>query len=151
VSCPANPPAPTGYDVWKGPVPPALTAWCVALLKTSSKYDFGQTWTMVNGGQTVIARLDRHTWHYLPDGTLLTDLCWKGLTLYRPIPVGMSQSDPSIVTNIETATPDPALAVYDSPPRYTDWPLVIASGAAILATAAAFVLALKLAGRPRLP
>jgi hypothetical protein len=147
VSCPANPPAPQGYDVWKGAVPPVLTAWCVGLLKTANQYPFGQTWTQEYNGQTIIARLDRHTWHYLPDGTLLTNLCWRGLTLYRPLPVGGPQGA-SVVTNIETATPDPTLAVYDQVPRQTDWLLVAECGAVIAVFVTGFLLAIKYAGHP---
>ena len=151
MTCPANPPAPSGYAVWQGPVPPVLTAWCVGLLKTSSQYPFGQTWTQVYDGQTIIARLDRHTWHYLPDGTLLTDLCWRGLTLYRPLPAGATLGSDTDVTNIETAAPDPTLAVYDQPPSSTNWGIVAFTGAALLLVVGGFWAAIQLAGRPRLP
>jgi hypothetical protein len=132
-------------------VPPVLTAWCVGLLKTSSQYPFGQTWTQVYDGQTIIARLDRHTWHYLPDGTLLTDLCWRGLTLYRPLPAGATLGSDTDVTNIETAAPDPTLAVYDQPPSGTNWGIVAFTGAALLLVLGGFWAAIQLAGRPRLP
>ena len=149
-ACPLDLPAPQGYAVWQGAVPPVLSAWAVQLLKGVSKVPFGTTWTENYNGATVLARCDVHTWHYLPDGTLLTGLCWKGITLYKPLPAGVGATDTD-VTNIGTATPDPTLAVYDqSPPSGTNWPLVIVSGVAITATVAAFLLAIKLAGRPRL-
>ena len=71
-------------------------------------------------------------------------------TFYRPLPAGATLGSDTDVTNIETATPDPTLAVYDQPPSTTNWPLVAVSGVAIVATVAAFVLAIKVAGRPRL-
>ncbi|MDE2022215.1 MAG: hypothetical protein KGI71_04895 [Patescibacteria group bacterium] len=149
MSCPANPPAPSGYAVWKGPVPPELSKWAVQLLGTVSKYDFGQTWTMVDAkGETIIARLDRHTWHYLPDGTLLTNLCWKGITLYRPLAIQTPYG--GVTTNIETATPSADFAVYDTPPSSTNWTLVAVAGGAIVFTVAAFWAAIHFTGRSRL-
>ena len=129
-------------------MPAPLTSWCVGLLKTSSQYEFGTMWTMPYNGQTIIARLDRHTWHYLPDGTLLTDLCWRGLTLSRPLPSGVATD--LDVTNIETATPDPTLAVYDNPPAGTSWPLIVVTATALLLVVGGFVAAIKIAGQPRL-
>ena len=150
-ACPSDIPAPSGYAVWQGAVPPPLTAWAVQLLKSVSASPFGTTWTQNYGGANVVARVDVHTWHYLPDGTLLTGLCWKGITLYRPFTGGVQGA--ADVTNIGTATPDPTLAVYDNSPTPagTSWGLVAVAGGAILLTIGAFVAAIKLAGRPRLP
>ena len=149
MSCPSDLPAPSGYAVWQGAVPPALSSWAVQLLKGVSKVPFGTTWTQPYNGADVVARVDVHTWHFLPDGTLLTGLCWKGITLYKPLPTGAVLGDTD-VTNIGTSTPDPTLAVYDDAPNTTNWPLVAVSGVAIVATVAAFMLAIKVAGRPRL-
>ena len=87
-ACPLDLPAPQGYAVWQGAVPRMLSAWAVQLLKGVSKVPFGTTWTEIYNGATCIARFDVHTWHYLPDGTLLTGLCWKGITIYKPLPAG---------------------------------------------------------------
>jgi hypothetical protein len=129
--------------VWKGSVPPPLSSWAVQLLKTVSKVPFGQTWTQNYSGTQVVARKDYHTWHYQPDGTLLTNICWPGITLYKPLPTGFATVDD--VTNVETATPDPSLAVYDVQP--TNWSLVAVSAGAILTISALFALAIKHAGR----
>jgi len=141
-SCPTNPPAPSGYAVWQGAVPPPLSAWAVQLLHTVSKVPFGQIWTKNYGGMNVVARKDYHTWHYQPDGTLLTGICWPGITLYKPLATGVATDFD--VTNIETAKPDPTLAVYDVQP--TDWTLVAVTGGAALGAVALFLLALKHAG-----
>jgi hypothetical protein len=149
MSCPANPPAPAGYDVWKGPVPSALSSWAVQLLKTVNKYAYGQTWTLDYAGQEIIARKDYHVWHYQPDGTLLTNICWPGITLYKPLAI-TDQLAGSVVENIETTAPDPTLAVYDQPPRSTDWGLVALSGGAIVIVVASVLVGLHFAGRPGL-
>lgn len=132
--------------MWQGSVPPPLSAWAVQLLKGVNKVPYGQTYTQTYNGQLVIARVDVHTWHYLPDGTLLTGICWKGITLYRPMLTGATLSD-SDVTNIETAQPDPTLAVYDNAPSRTHWPLVAVSAGAALGSVALFLLALRHAGK----
>ena len=147
MSCPANPPAPAGYDVWKGAVPAALSAWAVQLLKGVSKVPFGTTWTMDYGGMAIMARKDYHTWHYQPDGTLLTDICWPGITLYKPLPTGVGGSGGAVVTNIETATPYPTLAVYDNSPQSTDWGLVGLCATAIAGVVGLVWAALKKTGR----
>lgn len=148
-SCPTNPPAPQGYAVWQGAVPAPLSTWAVQLLGTVSKVPFGQTWTKVYNGQTVVARKDRHTWHYDANGQLFTGLCWAGITLYKPFTTGGVQGD-TYVTNIESAQPDPTLAVYDVPPGI-DWPLVGLSASAGAITVALFLLALKHAGKAARP
>jgi hypothetical protein len=145
-SCPTNPPAPSGYAVWQGAVPAPLETWAVQLLGTVSKVPFGQIWTKAYNGQTVIARKDRHTWHYDANGQLLTGLCWAGITLYRPFVTGGVQGDTD-VTNIETAQPDPTLAVYDARPSHIDWPLVGISAGAGATVVALFLLALRHAGK----
>lgn len=146
--CAANPPAPSGYGVWTGPVPKPLSDWCVALLKTVNRYDFGQTWEKSYNGQTVIARLDHHTWHYLPDGRLLTGICWKGLTLYRPSAAGLVESPD--VNSDPLASPDAAAAdaLFDhGPSEGVNWPMVALTGGLVVGAVAAFLLAIKHAGR----
>ena len=86
----------------------------------------------------------------LPDGTLLTGLCWKGITLYKPLLPAWAPR--TRMPRHRHRDADPTLAVYDqSPPSGTNWPLFLVSGVAITATIAAFILAIKLAGKPRLP
>jgi hypothetical protein len=147
VSCPSNPAAPQGYVVWKGPVPTPLQQWAAQLIKTVNRYPYGQTWQNTDpSGNIVLARKDHHTWHIQPDGTVLTNICWPGITIYRPIPVAAQAGDSSLVTNIETATPSPQFAVYDSPPQSTDWTLVAVTAGTIVALGAAFWLAIRFAG-----
>lgn len=149
MSCPANPPAPAGFAVWRGPVPPPLSRWAVGLLKTVNQHDFGYTWqtTDPTTGKPVVARLDRHTWHFDSSGKLLTGLCWKGVTLYASLPqgqVGASTGDPL------GGPPDPNAAVYGAPPAKTDWKLVALSAGAGAAVVGLFWAAIHYAGMPRL-
>jgi hypothetical protein len=134
--------------VWQGSVPSPLSAWAVQLLKGVNKVPFGTTYTQTYNGMPVIARVDYHTWHILPDGTVLTDLCWKGITLYKPLPTGATLGE-SDVTNIETAQPNDTLAVYDNVPSSTDWTLVAVTGGAAIGSVVLFLLALRKAGRRR--
>jgi hypothetical protein len=148
MSCPTNPPAPSGYAVWKGSVPPPLQQWAGQLLKTVNSVPYGQTWQNTDpSGHPVVARKDFHTWHYQPNGSLLTNLCWPGITLYRPTAAATQAGDDALVTNIETATPSPLFAVYDSPPQSTNWTLVAVTAGTIVALATAFALAIRHAGR----
>lgn len=147
-SCPQNPPAPAGYAVWKGNVPAALSGWAVALLKTVSSVPFGHIWTMEYGGKTVLARKDYHTWHYQPDGTLLTGICWPGITLYSPASLGFSPTQ-TTSPGIESVSPDPSYGVFDASPSPSgiNWRLVAESGAALGGAVLLFALALRFAGR----
>jgi hypothetical protein len=146
-SCPSNPPPPPGYTVWKGPVPQELTQWAIALRDRISQFPYGTTWTTFWGGTSVLARKDHHNWHYLPDGTLLTDLCWAGITLYQPQSPssGLGAVDPAL------ATPDPSIAFYSisatQPPERTDWGLVAICACALATVAGGFVWGLRAAGR----
>lgn len=132
-------------------MPTELTQWAMQLRDHVSGFPYGQTWTMQYQGQTVTARKDYHTFTWRPGVGLVTGICIPGITLYQsnaPGLIGQNIGDPLV-------NPDGTEAVYGADtlpaPQKTDWPLVIASGAAIAATVAAFVLAIKLAGRPRLP
>lgn len=146
MSCPANPPPPAGYSVFRGTVSPQLKVWAVQLLQHVNKYPYGTTWQMQSNGQTIIARLDHHTWHVdAKTGKLLTNLCWPGITLYQPRPVQQGQLGGD-VENVETAAPSVDLGVYGYAP--TDWGLVALSAAAAAAVVAAFAAALYYAGKP---
>ena len=152
--CPSNPPPPAGYVVWRGPVPPELTQWAIVLRdQLRPPYPFTKTWTMGWGGETVIARIDRHSWTYRrsPDGTakLLIGLCIPGVTLYRQASysMGLHAAD---ATDPATALPDPDLALYSvsmtRPPERTDWPLVVVCAGAIATVSGMFALGIRAAG-----
>ena len=153
-SCPSNPPPPPGYVVWKGPVPQELTQWAISLRDRISQFPYGQQWSMVWGGTSVLARKDFHTWtnRRNPDGTtsLVTDICLAGITLYRPSSPssGLSAAD---VTDPALATPDPSLALYSisgvRPPERTDWGLVTVCAVALATVAGGFVWGIQAAGR----
>lgn len=153
-ACPSNPPPPAGYVVWKGPVPQELTQWAIALRDRIASYPYGQTFTMMWGGTPVLARKDHHNWHFQhnPDGTttLLTDICWAGITLYKPSSPssGLSAAD---ATDPALATPDPELALYSvsatRPPERTDWGLVLVCAAALATVSGGFVWGIRAAGR----
>lgn len=105
--CPGNPPAPPGYAIWRGPVPPELAQQAVALRNQISTFPFGQQWAAGWNGSTVLFRKDHHTWTFRKTG-LQTNICISGITLYSSIPksVGDYVFDPA------TAQPDPELALY---------------------------------------
>lgn len=151
MSCPTNPAPPGGWRIWRKPVPTPLTQWAMDLRDHINAPAYGTTWTTTYNGEAVLARKDHHTWSNLrqPDGSikLVTGLCLPGITLYEAVPAGYVGT----YQDGDFSTPDESAAMYTADDRATNWPLVLVSGVAILATAAAFVLALKLAGRPRLP
>ena len=161
--CPPNPAPPVGTTLW-----PANKAVSKAILDWSRSNLKYPKWTLVVSnidGQDVVARLETH--YHEPGGTVQPWGCHKGNTIYLPTaPLQQSQFGIFPPTTIDPADAADAVsdtyvvagdqsidAGSDAVPaiQKTDWPLVIASGAAIAATVAAFVLALKLAGRPRLP
>ena len=163
MTCPANPPAPAGYMVWKGAVPTELTQWAMQLRDNIAPFPYGQTWTLdytdASGNPaTVLARKDYHTWTWR-NGQLVTGLCIPGVTLYAPIPGGTP-------TTAEAGLPPPAgdpLASADgteavwgadtvpsattAPPTETSWPLVALTAGAIGGVVFLFFQALKAAGR----
>ena len=149
--CPSNPPPRAGYAVWKGAVPPELTKWAVTLRDHIAPFPYGQEWTMQWGVVDVVARKDHHEWTYRkqPDGStkLLMGICWPGITLYKPIPVGVSGLGVDYVLDPATATPDPQLALYGAlPPERPNWGLVLLGASAAAATVGLFSWGLRAAG-----
>lgn len=135
--CPANPPAPPGFAIWKGPVPPALTQWAIVLRDRINAFPYGQQWTASWNGQTVLARKDYHTWTFRknPDGStqLAQNICIPGITLYRAAGVGVSGLLGEDATDPARAAPDPDLALYSGAPHPTSW-RAVAAGTAFGAT-----------------
>lgn len=147
MTCPGNPPAPSGYQIWRGSVPTPLTQWAMDLRDKVRGYPYGQTWTLAYGGQVVVARKDYHTWTY-QNGGLRTGICIPGITLYSPTPptTGTGMLAHTLGDTPDTVQPDPSLGVYGAP-ETTDWKLVGASAVAIVAVGALFALAIRNAGR----
>lgn len=149
MSCPANPPPPAGFVIWKGPVPAPLTQWAMDLRDHINQFPRGYTWTIQYGGGTVLARHDSHSWTWR-NGVLVTGLCLSGVTLYRPAAqqAGLNAAD---VTDPATATPDPELALYSASatraPEKTDWGLVLVCAAALATVSGGFVWGIRVAGR----
>ena len=139
MTCPANPPPPAGYRVWRKTVPTPLTQWAMQLRDNVHKYDFGQTWSMQYAGQTVMARLDHHGWTYR-NGQLVTGLCIKGITLYEPIPAGVNAALDDV-----NSDPGPEVGAYgaDDVPDQTNWGLVIVGSFAIFTVTWAFVQGMR--------
>lgn len=143
MACQANPPAPAGYQVWRGNVPTELTQWAMDLRDHVSGFPYGQTWTLPSNGQTVLARKDHHTWTWR-GGQLVTGLCIPGITLYAP-------ASPTVAKAILSAgdplagPPDPTAAVFGAEEvQTTDWGLVAVSGLAIVGVLTGFWAALRL-------
>lgn len=149
MSCPANPPPPAGFVIWKGPVPAPLTQWAMDLRDHINQFPRGYTWTIQYGGGTVLARHDSHSWTWR-NGVLVTGLCLSGVTLYRPAvqQAGLNAAD---ATDPATATPDPELALYSASatraPEKTDWGLVLVCAAALATVSGGFVWGIRAAGR----
>jgi hypothetical protein len=147
MSCPSNPPAPTGYGVWLGRVPQPLTDWAISIRDHIAAPPYGTTWSKDYGGQTVIARKDYHTWTNR-GGQLVTGICLPGVTLYSPRAKNglVGVSDPS---GDPLAMPDAAMAIYNA--ENADggiaWGPVVGSGLALLVVVGGFVAAIKYAGR----
>lgn len=157
MSCPANPPAPPGYRVWRGPVPTELTQWAMQLRDNIAPWPYGQTWSMQyadpTSGQTetVVARKDHHSWTYR-GGQLVTGLCIPGITLYSPLPAGTTSASAAVGGDPLAGTPDGTEAVYGadtvpSPPASTNWGLVLLDAAILAAVAAGFWYGIKGAAR----
>jgi hypothetical protein len=148
-SCPENPPPPGGTRVWRKAVPPALTQWAMDLRDHVSSFPYGQVWTTSYNGEVATARKDHHTWTYrkAADGsvTLVTGICIPGITLYEPLPSGVTAPDPS-----DLITPDPSYALYGvdaPPPSSTNWGLVLGSAAALAGVIGLFLLARHYGGQ----
>jgi hypothetical protein len=144
VACPTNPPPPTGYRVWRGPVPQPLVDWAISLRDQIATFEYGTTFELPYGGIVAVARKDHHTWTYRA-GKLVTGLCLPGITLYSP-------SSPAVGAGAvdDTSTPDPNAALFTADAGI-DWKLVAVSGLATAAVIGAFFLALHHAGQTKRP
>jgi hypothetical protein len=138
-ACPANPPPPAGYSVWKGHVPEPLVAWAKGLRDHIAKYPLHTVWWSDPDiyPDLVAARSDSHTWTYKPGRGLVTGICIRGITLYRPLPDKGLRSATTVVLDPATAQPDPQLAVYD-PAAGPNWMIVASAGLALVAVVALF-------------
>ena len=156
MTCPQEP-IPLGWRVWRGAVPTPLTQFAIDIRDHINQYAYGAIASTTSyNGQTVAAFKSHHVWTYrkMSDGTtqLVTGLCIPGCSLLVPVAAGTQGIGGTEQDSL--ATPDPTAAVYGvdpGAPASTNWPLVLVSGVAITATIAAFILAIKLAGRPGLP
>jgi len=160
--CPANPPPPSGTTMW-----PANKVVSKAILDWSRSNLRYPKWTVIVSnidGQDVVARLETH--YHPPGGAVQPWGCHKGNTIYLPTsPLSEVQYGvfpPTTIDPVDAADTlaDTYVVAGDqqidagsdtAPPQKTSWPLVLVSGVAIVATTAAFLLAIKLAGKPRLP
>ena len=150
MSCPVEP-IPRGWKVWRQvEVPTPIVQAAIAVRDHVRDYQRGTiAQTMVYGGQTIALWVSSHSWTYR-NGKLVTGICIGGVSVLVAVPAGTGGIGDAQSDSLDT--PDPTAAIYTGmPPEQTSWPLVIVSGAAIVATVAAVMLALKLAGRPRLP
>ena len=163
VSCPSNPPAPDGYQIWKGPVPTEITQWAMQLRDNLAPFPYGQTWTLdytdSNGNPaTVLARKDHHTFTWRPGVGLVTGICIMGVTAYAPIPGGSpGTAEVAAVAGDPLASPDGTEAVWgadtdpndatSAPPTSTSWGLVALCAGALAATVTLVVGGIKMAGR----
>lgn len=112
MSCPQEP-MPTGWRVWKGPVPTELTQIAMDVRDHVRSYKRGTiVQTLIYQGQTVGVFVSSHSWTYRrqPDGTtvLVTGICIPGVSLLVQqdpnAPAAMLADDPSI--------PDPTAAMW---------------------------------------
>jgi len=135
--------------VWRGAVPAELTQWAIGIRNHINGPAYGTTWSMEYGGQLVVARKDYHSWTYR-NGVLVTGICIPGVTLYSPVPSGFAESTGN-ASGDPLAVPAADMALFDAdagpPGSGVNWPLVAVSGAAIVGVVAAFVWALRSAGR----
>lgn len=106
MTCPQEP-IPAGWRVWRGPVPPELVTFAVAVRDRIRSFARGtiadqRVWR----GQTVAAFVSSHTWTYRK-GELVTGLCIPGVSLLQPIPGGVGvTNDPGL------SVPDPDAATW---------------------------------------
>jgi hypothetical protein len=152
VSC-LQEPIPSGWRVWKGPVPPELVQFAIAVRNKINEYQYGTiAQTTTYGGQTVGAFKSHHTWTYRPTG-LVTGICIPGISLVvqtgtsNSFGLGQpSNSTPTSSPQGDLSQPDPSLAVFGAEDGI-DWPLVAASAIALASVVGLFFLGLKHAGR----
>ena len=134
-------PLPAGWRLWRGSVPQPLVQLAVDVRDAIRRYPYGAIARTVDyQGTSVAAFKSHHTWTYR-NGALVTGLCIPGVSLLVPqaATVGLGAAG-------DLQTPDPTAAVYEAPEQ-TDWTLVAVGTLALGATTAAFLLALKLAGK----
>jgi hypothetical protein len=113
-----------GWRVWRGPVPPELVTFAVAIRDKVRSYKLGtiaetKTWR----GQTVAAFCSSHTWTYR-NGMLVTGICIPGVSLLSPTDPNADKLDPGL------SHPDPDAATWTAPGF--DWVaagLFVAAGA----------------------
>lgn len=154
--CPGNPPAPDGYQVWRGAVPKELTDWAVDIRNHINGFAYGTTWEKEYDGKSVVARKDYHTWTYR-NGQLVTGICIPGVTLYseKASSNSMGLVDTSTSTLNEgdpLSTPDESMswAMFDADnagPQGVNWGAVALTGAAALGVVGLFFAAIRYAGR----
>lgn len=147
MTCPSNPPPPSGYRVWRGPVPQPLIDWAIGIRDRIRSLQFGNIQSLDFNGSIILARVDHHSWTYR-NGQLVTGICIPGVTLYEPIPG--TGAPPLAEIGDPLATPDPELALFSAdtaPPEQTDWRLVALTAFVTAATVGLFFLALQHAGR----
>lgn len=144
VACPANPPPPDGFKIWRKPVPKQLTDFAIGIRDQIAKYPLRTQFGTWYNGEYVVARVDSHSWTYV-NGRLVTGICIKGVTLFEPIPTAaLTAYNPAADT---LDVPDPNAAVFDAT-QGPDWGLVALSAGAGAAVVALFLLALRTAGPP---
>jgi hypothetical protein len=145
VSCPQEP-IPSGWRVWRQTaVPDPLVQFAIDVRDHVRSYKRGTIAKVVTyNGQNVGAFVSSHTWTYR-NGVLITGICIPGVSLLVQQPTGSVGG----AAGDSLATPDPTAAVYgaDDLAQPTNWPLVAASGAAVVGVTALFLLALKHAGK----
>ena len=145
MACPANPPPPDGFRIWRRPVPRPLTEFAIGIRDQIAKYPLRTQFGTWYNGEYVVARVDSHSWTYV-NGQLVTGLCIKGVTLFEAVPTVALTSYNPVTDTLDT--PDPNAAVFDAPPG-PDWPLVALSAGAAAGVEALFLWALKAAGQAK--
>ena len=139
MTCPANPPPPAGYGIWRGAVPGPLVQWAVDLRDRINHFPYGQQFFLDYGGQVVIARKDFHQYTYR-NGRLVTGICIPGITLYQPVP---ATAGATALAGDDLTTPDPTAAVYSGEAERPNWGLVALSAAAGGLVVAGFLAVLR--------
>jgi hypothetical protein len=143
VTC-AQEPLPSGWRVWRGPVPAELAQLAMDVRDHVRRYTRGTiVQTVTYQGTPVGVFVSSHTWTYR-GGTLVTGICIPGVSLV--VPVGQTGVGDTGSATTDLSTPDPTLAVFGAP-ETTDWGAVAVSATVILGLSAAFAWAIRGAGR----
>jgi hypothetical protein len=148
MTCPVEP-LPQGWRVWRGAVPPELSAVALDVLHNVRAYPRGSIAKSVDyKGQAVGAFVSSHTWTYR-NGQLVTGLCIPGVSLvFQPQTMASG-----VATHDSLENPDPTAAVFvdlGDAPSTIDWPLVAVSAGVIVIVVTLFALALHHGGRAAL-